>query len=354
MNESLVKGRLYQLEDHEITWAGDCPWTGSFCVGTESGEVLFYEDSGLGRSLALSEKIAEDAINGAAFFGDFMGISTRSEIILCRRSPGVKFGIIVREQGGAHGILATPGGQFLAPMGTAGLFCIDVSEDQTPRAWIDHANGVQHNYYSLRYLSAFQGRAILVCAARNDGLLTIQFDKHTVDDKITGLTAPNIDVIDVCSLGSPQWPCAVAALCHDRTLIFVRNVLAFEPPQTLRFDGFQGTPYSILSAQGHVFVLTSREIIVLPHLGTRYLSGEQLDRPIQYRHKATAAVDAFIHDAKELMIITDDGIDFFDISKLVNGSPETAGVHEPPDVLMWDELFEAPSLVTTPWNGLVA
>jgi hypothetical protein len=121
MNESLVKGRPYQLEDHEITWAGDCPWTGSFCVGTESGKVSFYEDSGLGRSLALSEKIAEDAINGAAFFGDFMGISTRSEIILCRRNPGVRLGIIVREQGGAHGILATPGGQFLAPMVTQGF-----------------------------------------------------------------------------------------------------------------------------------------------------------------------------------------------------------------------------------------
>lgn len=354
MNESIVKGRLFQLDDHEITWAGDCPWTGSFCVGTESGELSFYEESGLGRSLVVSEKVAEDAINGAAFFGDFMGISTRSEINLCRRNPGSKLDIIVREPRGAHGILATPGGQFLAPMGTAGLFCVDVSEDQSPRAWIDHANGTQHNYYSLRYLCSFRGRATLVCAARNDGLLTIQFDKRAVDDKIMGLTAPNIDFVDVCSLGSAQWPCAVAALCHDRTLIFVRNVVTFEQPKMLRFDGFRGTPYSILSAQGHVFVLTSREIIVLPHLGSLYLSGEQLDRPIQYRHKAVVAVDAFIHDAKELMIITDDGVDSFDISKLINGSGETAGVHAPPDVLIWDELFERPSPVTTHWNVLVA
>ena len=344
MSYSLQKGELHRLDNHEVTWAGECPWTDGFCVGTESGNVLLCENSGLGRSFALSENLTEDAINGAAFFDSYAAVSTRSEIVLCHRKPGSKLDVVQRVPSGAHGILATPGGQFLAPMGTAGIFCIEVSEDPSPRAWIEHARDAEHNYYSLRYLSTVEDKPTLVCAARTDGLLTIQLHKQVVDNKIIGLTAPNIDFVDVCSLSSPEWPRAVAALCHDCTLIFIRDVLAYEQPQMLKFNGFRGTPYSILSSQGHVLVLTSREIIVLPQLGSRYLSGEELDRPIHYRHRPVAAVDAFIHDDRELMIITDIGINAFDISDLTNGSRDIIGTKEAPEIVPWDELFEALAL----------
>ena len=36
----LVEGRSLRFPDQEITWAGECPWTGGFCFGTESGDLL--------------------------------------------------------------------------------------------------------------------------------------------------------------------------------------------------------------------------------------------------------------------------------------------------------------------------
>jgi hypothetical protein len=354
MNVPLIEGQRYRSLDAEITWAGDCPWTGSYCFGTENGRVLFYKRDGQVASLEFSEMVADEAIDGVAFFQRFIGVSSRSELSFYRLGPDRVFERVLSGPGGAHGVVATPGGQFVAPMGTGGLFCVDFSTTNGPRAWIDHATGVLHNYYSLRYLGRSAGQDVLACAARNDGLLTIRFDKNESRNQIIGLTASDIDFIDVCSLQAPQCPFAVAALCHDRSLIFVKNMLTEENPQTLRFDQFKGVPYSILSAQGHIFVLTSREIVVLPHLGSRYVSGEPLDHPIQYCHKAVRAVDAFVSRDQELMILTDDGVNIFDILKLVNGRSESAGLKGSADIPIWDELLEEPALLTTDWHSLLA
>jgi hypothetical protein len=353
MKVPLFEGQRHRFPDDEITWAGDCPWTGTYCFGTENGKVLFYRKDGTVPSPEWSATVAEEAINGVAFFQEFIGVSTRSEINFYRHSPDAPITLerVGSGPGGAHGILATPGGQFVAPMGTEGLFCFDSSK---ARAWIDHANGTKHNYYSVHYLANCEGREILACAARTDGLLTVRLDEDENENRIIGLTAPDIDFIDVCSLQLPEFPFAVAALCRDRSLIFIRNMLTEENPQTLRFDQFRGVPYSILSAQGHLFVLTSHEIVVFPGLGSRFASGEPLDRPIHYRHKAVQAVDAFMSESRELMILTDDGVSVFEISKLVNGRTDAADPAESPDVPIWDELHEAPALLPTEWHNLVA
>jgi hypothetical protein len=346
-----IEGQRQRLANDEITRAGECPWTGGYCFGTESGKVLFYGPHGQVPSLESCETVAEEAINGVAFFQEFLGVTTRSEINLYRRGPQRTLETVGAGPGGAHGNVATPGGQFVAPMGTEGLFCFDVSPS---RAWIDHAKDQKHNYYSLRYLASCESQETLACAARDDGLLTIRLDKNESVTPIVGLTAPGIDFIDVCSLHVPAWPYAVAALCLDRSVIFVRNMLTFEIPQTVRFDRFRGIPYSISSAQGHLLVLTSEEIVILPGLGSRFASGEPLDRPIHYRHKAIHAVDAFVSQDRELLILTDDGVNAFEISKLVNGRPEAVGLVESPDAPIWDEHYEAPELLTPPWSGLVA
>jgi hypothetical protein len=256
--------------------------------------------------------------------------------------------------GGAHGIVATPDGQFLAPLGTEGILCIDVSGDAGPRLWTEHSGNAEHDYYSLRYLSSDHERSTLVCAARTDGLVTIPFEIERADGKIAGLTAPGVDFIDVCSLRSSEYPYAVAALCHDGSLIFVLDATTYEHKQTLRFNGFKGTPYSILSAQGHIFVLTSAEMIVMPKLASRYLNREALDRPLHYLRKPVTAVEAFIHRDRDLMVVVDDGVDFFEISRLANLAPAIDGIQGNTEIVNWNDQLEAPSLIPLPWTPLVA
>jgi hypothetical protein len=354
MSDSLLEGPTFRSADDEITWAGECPWTGKYCFGTESGEVLFFKDRGDGPFIDY-ETLAEETINGVAFYNDLIGVSTRSNVSLHRLRPGKGgFELIANWPGGAHGILATENGLFVAPMGPAGLFCIDARSKSSPIAWFDRAGEAILNYYALSNLGRSGRRDVFVCAARTDGLVTIQMEADAPPSPTVRLTSPNVDIIDVCSIGSPDWPFAVAALCLDRSLIFVRNALSEEHPKTVRFEEFQGTPYSILSTGGHLFVLTSREIVVLPDLAARYLSEQKLDRPTRYRRRPVQAVDAFIAYGKDLMILTDEGVSVFAISKLVHEGDEPKGVKESPEFDSWDRVVDNPAPVATPWVHLVA
>ncbi len=122
----LVEGRSIRLQGDEITWAGECPWNGGFCFGTESGELLICDEH-YDRLDVHQHKVSEEAINGVAFRKGIVGVSTRSQVIVARRiSPDDSISEVVKaDRGGAHGIVATPGGRFFAPMGVAGLLVVD-------------------------------------------------------------------------------------------------------------------------------------------------------------------------------------------------------------------------------------
>lgn len=354
MSQPLVRGQMYRHPTDEFTWAGECRWTGNLCAGTENGRIVFYAGIVDGSSDEWSEELAEEAINGADFFGEYLGLSTRSEILLYRRSPQGKLDLVVSGDRGAHGILATPRGQFIAPMGPEGLFCIDALKFGSPKCSIDCVQDTKFNFYSLTYLARSGQADLLASAARTDGLLAIAFDESGDHNPVFGLTSPEIDFIDVCSLKSPQWPFAVVGLCLDRSLVFIRDIRSELQPQKLRFDEFRGTPYTILSAQGHVFVLTRREAFVLPDLASRYLQEEQLDQPVQGRHLDIDAVDAFTAYEKYLLIITDDGVGQCDIKQLVQDYDKSVVPNEGELRAKWDDLVATPSLVATPWESRVA
>jgi len=59
----LVERRSLRFPDHEITWAGECPWTGGFCYGTEGGKLLIVPNDGQDKFDLLSIKVSEEAVN---------------------------------------------------------------------------------------------------------------------------------------------------------------------------------------------------------------------------------------------------------------------------------------------------
>ena len=98
----------------------------------------------------------------------------------------------------------------------------------------------------------------------------------------------------------------------------------------------------------------AQEIVVLPDLGSRFADGEPLNRPIHYRHKRVQAVDSFVTRGRELMIITDDGVTVFEITKLVNGSSQTRRAIESAHLPSWVENHECAGVLTPEWQNLVA
>jgi hypothetical protein len=344
MSPARIENTTYRIPGEEITWAGECPWTGDLAFGTESGKVICLKDLGQCQVKRLELAVAEEAINGVAFWNDFIGVSTRSEVSLFRRSPsGDEIGFVTGAPRGAHGILAAPRGRFLSPLGPDGILCIDAEQGPQARPWIDQARQAVLYYYKIIYSGHSAGKEILACAGRTDGLLRISFDKDQPQGRIVGFTSPDLDLIDVCSLASPEWPFAVAGLSLDRSLIFVRNILDDREPQRLRFEDIRGTPYSLLSAEGHLFVLTSKELVVLPGLASRFLKEERMDGPVHGRHSPVQAVEAFLARGTHLLIVMDDGVTALEIPRLVMS--ETAG---------WNDVEGVPQVISMPWVSLVA
>ena len=352
MTSGLAETRQVRIPNEAITWAGDCPWTEGYSFGTESGRVLLFREVGDELSLELEGAFAEDPINGIAFYEDFIGVSTRSEVIVHRKSADGSFEFLVPGPGlgGAHGILATPDGHFLAPMGAEGLFCFRASGTGEPRRWIESIDEVMLNLYSLTHLGRSSGKDVLVAACRTDGLSRIEFDAESDHSQINRLKAPDLDFIDVCSLGSTQWPFAVAALCLDRRLVLIPDLLTDDQPRVLPIEGIRGTPYAIRCGLGHVFVLTDQQVAVFPDLAAWFLESERLDPPPLFRQRAAHADDIFIARKSELLLLTDDGLDIEDIRQIVapRGAHHTGLTADVPE---WKEHRFAPEIAAAniPW-----
>ena len=235
MSSGIANGRRIRIPNEEITWAGECPWTKSYCLGTESGRLFFYKNAGNGVASDFPEVRAEEAINGVAFHDEFLGITTRSEISFFRRNSKGGLDEVHAEPGGAHEILATRKGKFFAPMGPEGLFCFDVSVAAEPQAWTDRAHGVSLNFYSLTLLGDDAGKEILACAGRTDGIIRLQYGADNRESTITTLAGPKTDFVDVCSFGSTRWPFAVAAIRLDRSVVLVRDLRGRRATPNARF-----------------------------------------------------------------------------------------------------------------------
>ena len=348
----LVKGPSLQFPDQEITWAGECPWTGGFCFGTESGELLICRNDGQDALDVLPIKVSEEAVNGVAFWRNYVGVSTRSQVTVARRSSSEDDLIrLITTPDGAHGILATPGGRFFAPMGTLGLLRVDLERIDSNAPTLDEPSQAVMNFYKLVYLGDPSQVEVFACAARTSGLLVIRSDRDKPLE-ITGRVSENVDFIDTCSVPSPKWPHAVVGLSLDRSLVFVRDLLGKEMPQSLHLGELQGTPYSILCLDRHLVVLTSKELVVFPDLLNWYLQGQSSDRPFRYRYTPIQAVEAYLAYSRYLMVVMDEEVRFFEIPRLGQPMNDYALENGHDDLPGMGEAEPLPNTVQPIWDSL--
>ena len=291
-----------------------------------------------------------------AFWKDLVGITTRSEVLIYS-VPLWESGrsVVGGATSGAHGIIATPRGRLVAPMGTAGVFCFDGEEASRRQGWIDRPPQGVRNNYKVTYLGEWHGNEILACASRTDGLARMEIS-DTAPIQVLRRSAPTVDLIDVCSLRTKEHPFAVAGLSLDCSLLFVRDILDLtqEIPRRMRLEGLRGTPYSLLHAFGHLFLLTSAELVIFPDLASQFLAGEALDHPVGAYHSPVQAVEAFIAGERSLLVVTDDGVLVSEIhpaGSLGSGPVLPGGDLE---VTGWTDTQNVLKSVPTEWAPLVA
>jgi hypothetical protein len=330
--ERQFDGELFKFPNHGVSWVGECPWTSGLCFGTEEGQLLIPMGEDSGKTLILDLVKSGEVINCVAFArGNLLAASTRDEVVFYRfPTESESLGLIPvgpTFDGGAHGIVATSAGGFVAPLDYNGLLLMDVRSDQTYTRRITKPSGGEHNFYKLAHLGMSERGEVFACALRKGGLLGMTLPPYRGPEQAVAHLFQGLDGIDVCSLKDPSHPFSSACLGIDRTIVLTRNILENVPSLTLNFNVLEGTAYRLLTAKGHLFILTSESLVTLPNLISRFLAGESLNGPKSFVVTRVRAVDAYSTYDRWILLELPEGFVRLEVDQLVLSNDNTQTVN---------------------------
>ena len=308
----------FRFPDSDISWAGENPWGRGFCFGSEDGRLLVkrFDDPKVNIISLFDE--SNDPINGVAFLGRTIAASTRSAVrFFDLPHPGENWGREVIYDGGAHDIIKTLTRKFIAPLGINGLLSIAPTSDSTQILKIFKTEAHPFNFYKVTCLGEANDSDILACALRCDGWATVLLNDS--NPFLNVISKPDLDVVDICPIVSDQFPRAAIAVGHDCSFILIRDVLVPDENDTIfQIDGLPGIAYRVMSAQGHIILLTSESLCILPDFASRFLDGQDIGNRGGTRCIDGDYVDAFIaYDEWVLLVMPDGSVASVKIEELI-------------------------------------
>lgn len=298
----------------EVTWAGPLP-DRTFGLGSEDGRLLLMKEDGTPLSPPFKVSPSLSAVNGVTANEKLFALSTREEVTFWPRT-GIPYRDGVGFPHGAHGIAATTGGYFIAPMGLEGIMAVvpPLTIGGGVTVFGDKTGG--YYVYRLAYLSSANGTEIIVIAALGRGFGITEFHGEKDHNVLTG-SLPGAVVVDCCPMFPGSDSTAVVALCRDRRLLFFRDIQTDRTPMTLKFETLTGNGYRVLSCSGDVYVVTSEGFFTLAGLADqcmRRVEGEIVDTRIMVTNMEV--VDANLCGTEWLLVVTPDGVEKVDIQAL--------------------------------------
>jgi hypothetical protein len=317
-----------RFNDFQVSWAGPHPFRPGFCFGSEDGQLLFTDENG-GDVYGGPTKgsISGEAINGVASWQNWLAISTRAEVNFVAIT-----GIDSRQTfpGGAHGVIATPSGHFVAPLGRNGL--MSLKPENSGKLTITISSGTEEEYSNLYRVICLPsgGREVLACAMRRGGIGVTELGGDDTKHSMNTITFDGLDVVDVCAIGQDNDSLAVAALGKNGTLVLFRDVVNDKSPITMKYDHIKGTAYRLLSCRGHLFMLTSKGLHFFARLAERFLAGQSIgDTNTPVLFMPMEAVDANLYLDRWLLVVIVDEARRFDVGMLHDNIPDPASLQKP-------------------------
>jgi hypothetical protein len=309
--------RFDDLADFDVCWAGLNPLQAGFLFGSEQGSLLFMDEQGnrLGRAKG---SLSGEAINGVAYWEQWLAISTRAEVdfFLTPISQNTQ---VVPIPAGAHGVITTKAGYFVAPLGKTGLLVLRPEPVKEQRVTV-FSGRAEESPYLYRVIALRQGgREVLACAGRAEGVATMEFKGVHGSNNLSMMTFDGFDVVDICPLEPGRDSLAAAAISKDGTLILFQNVLEDKQPITMRFQAIEETAYRLLSCLGDVYVLTSKGLYMLANVAEHFLKGELKGAPTPVLPIPLEATDANLYKDEYLLVVTLDEVQRYDI-RLIHDS----------------------------------
>ena len=305
--------QMWKQKDHrfpnfEVSWAGESGWDDGYCFGSDDGRVRFTSS---GREFQVESR---EPINGIAFTPEMMAVSTPSAVEFWNRSllEGGEIGGGIY-WGGAHDVISTPSGKFVAPLGPNGLLersgAAGVSGN--PRRF--ESEGRDFIFYKVASVGTYEGRDVLICALRRRGWARHFFGEPS---GFMVVSNSNSDIVDVCRLQSDRFPRAAVALALDNSLRIIRDAATFNPVITFRLGDIQGTAYQIFSSGRQVLLLTSESLYSLGDLVHRCLDGERSITPTVRKFDVEAVGASIAHGRILLIVLPDGGVTEININDL--------------------------------------
>jgi hypothetical protein len=328
-----------------LSWVGLHPFGEGYCLGSETGTIVFTDATGKRGNGIKRASLAEQAINGIGWSDRWLIVTTRSDINLIGpwgpNGPEDDHASII--EGGAHGVTVAPSGHFVLPLGRGGIMFIKPSTGSHDPVAVTTAREVSANIYATIALGCADGTDLIVCATRSGGVGFTSFAPAVMRQKLWTARFPGLDVVDVCSMATEAFPRAVAAVGRDGSLILFNDILTDRHPQTLKFRSVTGTAYRVMSAQGNIFLLTSAALYglmavaesFLEHTSVSIFDIEILAIPIE-------AADAHIADDRWLLAVGIDEILRFDLHQMPRSKNDgkTGGKRESPENLSLSPAWE--------------
>jgi hypothetical protein len=312
----------FHFNDFAVSWAGPGIGEDEFCFGSEDGQLRFTTvDGAPTRQFVRGEKDPE-SVNGVAFAGSVIAISDRREIFFRVPGSGPTEAERLVFPYGAHGVIATGDGDFVAPLGGAGLLRVSTDKAGQRRFIVSQIPQQTMNYYKVVNLHSDGQPDVIACAVRKGGIAATELVPDGEKTRIRSLTFPGLDVVDVCALGTGASPPAIAALDRAGSLILLKNALNDASPICMNFPGVNGTAYRVFCAQGNILMLTSTGLHVLPSLARRFLDGESVgSTPTAVQAFPLEAVDANLCGRRWLLVVLTHGVLRFDLDNFAAGLP---------------------------------
>jgi len=259
----------------DITWIGVNPFRiDGLCLGFDDGTIVLSDAAGTtSPHQAISE--AKDAINGVASISDaHLAISTRSDVTFLQIESPIKT-IHSAYPGGAHGVVATQSGCFVAPLGMRGLLLTKPETGPQQRIHVTTGTEGQLYFYRITTIHDASGKEILVFANRRNGVGLSEFRGVEGRRNVHTMTFEGLDVIDVCGVSSGSL--SAIAISPKAEVLWIKDASEPNDPIATKLDGVEGQVYRVLATPRHLFVLTSKALYVWSNLVGKVLYNKTID-----------------------------------------------------------------------------
>lgn len=314
----------------DVTWVGRNPFTQGLCFGFDNGGVVFTDDSAGYVSKMQIISPAGDAINGVAAIGtSSLAISTRSEVTLIQfKGPFDNMRAVF--PGGAHGVVATQSGYFVAPLGPKGLLVVKPTNDDEQRMGL--VGGAEGGLYFYRAAALHDevGNETLVFANRKNGVGLSVFNGSESRHHVHTMGFEGIDVVDVCAV----MPNSLSAIAITKTaeLLWIQDTSKCDDPIVIKMTAIDGPVYKVLATPDHLFVLSSKGLYAWVNLIACARTGRFVSPDMMRLVLPIAAIDMAVIDNKVLLLVMGvNAITSIAIADIENQSNSHAVVQSEPD-----------------------